>query len=164
MLEGVDLDLAQLADHVGLATMVGEGVPASGSPGHLDSPVDPVHGEGDDAGRVGPESKFREFEEVADLGREGELSVLTEGFLDLGLFGVEPELLMIQLGFQFTDGRIVAVQLARLRAPLAQLRHVAMQAIEDVLVVPKLLLLGLQILFLEELPENLLLVVHGGNG
>ena len=71
---------------------------------------------------------------------------------------------MGKLGFQFLDGRLVAVELAWLRTLFAQSDHVPLQAIEDVLVVVELALLGLKILFLEELFENLRLVVHRRNG
>ncbi len=100
MLEDVDLDATQLGDLVRLAAMVGQGMPTTGGARHLDGPVDPVHGKGDAPVRIGPESKFGQLEEVPDLGREGELRVFAEGFLDLRLLGIEPELLMAQLGFR----------------------------------------------------------------
>ena len=73
--ESVDLDLAQAFDFFGLATMMRERMPASGGPGHRNGSVDPVHGEGDDPGGVGPESEFGELEEIVDLGREREFRV-----------------------------------------------------------------------------------------
>ena len=139
-------------------------MPASGGPGYRDGSVNPVHGQGDDPGGVGPESELGELEEIADLGRERELRVFAEGFLHFGFLGVQPELFVGKLGFQFLDGRLVAVELAWLRTLFAQSDHVPLQAIEDVLVVVELALLGLKVLFLKELFENLRLVVHGRNG
>ena len=50
VLEGVNLDETQPSDHVRLASMVGQCMPAAGSARYLDGPVDPVHGESDDTG------------------------------------------------------------------------------------------------------------------
>ena len=122
-------------------------MPASGGPGYRYSSVDPVHGQGDDPGGVGPESELGELEEIADLGRERELRVFAEGFLHFGFLGVQPEFFVGKLGFQFLDGRVVAVELAWLRTLFAQSDHVPLQAIEDVLVIVELALLGLKVLF-----------------
>jgi len=139
-------------------------MPASGGPGYRYGSVDPVHREGDDPSGVGPESEFGELEEIADLGRESELRVFADGFLHFGLLGVQPELLVGKLGFQFLDGRLVAVELVWLRTLFAQSSDVPLQAIEDVLVVVELVLFGLKVLFLEELFENLRLVIHRRDG
>ena len=60
--EQVDLDATEFFQGVFLATVMGKGVPASGGTGDFDGSVDPVKREGEDAGGVGFEGEFGEFE------------------------------------------------------------------------------------------------------
>ena len=162
--EGIDLDATQLGDLVRLAAMVGQGMPTTGGVRHLDGPVDPVHGEGNDAGRVSPESQFRQFEQVPNLGGEHKLLIVTKRSRNLRFTGIEPKLFMIQLGFQFGNHGLVTRQLTSVGSLLEQLRQVTPEAIQNVLVILQLLFFRLRVLFLKKQLKNLLFIMQRGNG
>ena len=114
-------------------------MPAAGGSGHLDGPIDPIHGEGDDSGRVRLESKFRQFEQVSNLCGEHKILIVTQGFRNLRLTGIKPKFFVIQLGFQFGNHGLITFQLTSVSSLLAQLDQVAPEAIQNILVILELL-------------------------
>ena len=119
---------------------------APSSSGNLDGPVDPVHRKSNDPGRVRLESQFCQFEQIPNLGGEHKLLIVTQKPRNLRLTGIEPELFVIQLGFQFGNHDLVTLQLTSVSSLLEQLRQVTPEAIQNVLVILKLLLFRLQVL------------------
>ena len=164
VLEKVDLDATEVGDLVGLSAVVRKRVPTTGGAGHLDGPIDPVHRESDDPGGVGLEGELGQFEQVLHLGREGEFAVVAERVRDLGLAGIEPEFLVLELGLQFSDDAAIGINLGPVAAPALQLFHVPVKGTNDFLVVGDALTLGGQVFLAKELVEDLRFVVKRRDG
>ena len=71
---------------------------------------------------------------------------------------------MLELRFQFGDHGAVGFGFLSTTATLLQLFHIAIQTLDDVLVVADLLLLGTQVFLTEEFIKNDLLIVHRWDG
>ena len=155
---------AQLIDRIRLAAVVRQGMPTTGGSGHLDSPVDPVHGKGDHPGGICAEGELRQLQEIFDFGGEFEFLVFTERVGDDRFFGVKPELLMFDFRFQLSNHISVVIQLGVEGVPCLERFEILIEASNHAHVVGELLLFGLQILLAKKFVENLCLIVHGRDG
>ena len=68
MFHDVDFDPAEFSERISLASVVREGVPATGCAGNIDRAINPIERERNDSRRVSLQRQFGKLEEITDLG------------------------------------------------------------------------------------------------